>query len=105
MIYLHARVWPRYIESNPISDAYCNLIDEDNEIDSWPGIFGLSEFEALGRFVAQSPNNVGRVVLAALPCRITFQWCILQSSCRGPLRDFVSCVSCRKGQQNNVCID
>ena len=64
-----------------------NLLDEDHELEEFvAGIPGFSESEALRTFNPLSPNDAGRVVLAALPGPVTFHdqlpWSIVQLSHR-----------------------
>ncbi|KAF8486399.1 hypothetical protein DFH94DRAFT_713146 [Russula ochroleuca] len=64
-----------------------NLLDEDHELEDFvAGIPGLSESEALRTFDELSPNDGGRVVLAALPGPTSFNeqlpWSIVMLSHR-----------------------
>ena len=80
-----------------------NLLDDDHELEEFvAGIPGLSESEALRTFDEHSPNDGGRVVLAALPGPTAFHdqlpWSIVQLSQRATTSGFSEFIRQRRTQ-------
>ena len=80
-----------------------DLLDEDHELEEFvAGIPGLSESDALRTFDELSPNDGGRVVLAALPGPISFDdqlpWSIVQLSQRAITSGLLESIRRRRTQ-------